>query len=65
MERNLLSKNCTKVVNLIIEVSDNDKNEINVNQVIDCLRSNEIKVLNMKSENVSPTQFRGPIPNGR
>ncbi len=50
---------------LIIEVSNNDKNEINVNQVIDLLRSNDIKVLNMKCENVSPTQFRGPIPNGR
>ena len=32
---------------LIIEISDNDKNEINVNQVIDWLRSNDIKVLNI------------------
>jgi hypothetical protein len=32
---------------LIIEVSNNDKNKINVNQVIDWLRSNDIKVLNI------------------
>ncbi len=32
---------------LIIEVSDNHKNEINVNQVIDWLKSNDMKVLNI------------------
>jgi hypothetical protein len=32
---------------LIVEVLDNHKNEINVNQVIDWLRSNDIKVLNI------------------
>ncbi len=58
-----LNKSCKPY--LIIEVSDNDKNEINVNQVIDLLRSNDIKVLSIKSSNVSPTQFRGPIPNVR
>ncbi len=58
-----MNKSCKPY--LIIEVSDNHKNEKNVNQVIDWLRSNEIKVLNKKSENVSPTQFCGPIPNGR
>ncbi len=32
---------------LIVEVSDNHKNDVNVNQVIDWLRSNGIKVLNI------------------
>jgi hypothetical protein len=40
-----LNKSCKPY--LIIEVSDNHKNEINVNQVINWLRSNEIKVLNI------------------